>query len=283
MATVTGLTAEKMLELADENIVAAEIVGDNLILTTRGGITIDAGVVVGPAGPTGPVDTSSLPLAGGAMTGAIQLDELGLLDVAGTRKFLWGTGSPEGVVTASRGSLFLRTDGGTNTTMYRKETGDATNTGWVAVSAASTPSFSGMRLRHSVDQNVTTATMTTLTFDTESIDIGGYHSSGNPTRGVAPITGVFEVSFAAAYTEVTAAGQQRKGDICVNGVLQKEFFSTRGAVGDIIGLSGSMILSLTAGDYVEIKVWQNSGSTIAIFGQASVANEPSFEMKYLGP
>lgn len=54
MATVTGLTAAKMLELADENIVAAEIVGDELILTTRGGALINAGVVVGDVGPTGP-------------------------------------------------------------------------------------------------------------------------------------------------------------------------------------------------------------------------------------
>lgn len=42
-----------------------------------------------------------------------------------------GTGDPDGVVTAPVGSLFLRTDGGTNTTLYIKETGTG-NTGWVA-------------------------------------------------------------------------------------------------------------------------------------------------------
>jgi hypothetical protein len=42
-----------------------------------------------------------------------------------------GTGTPEGVVTASPGGLFLRTDGGANATLYRKETGTG-NTGWVA-------------------------------------------------------------------------------------------------------------------------------------------------------
>lgn len=45
----------------------------------------------------------------------------------------WGTGSPEGVVTASVGTLYLREDGGANTTLYIKESGGAgTNTGWVA-------------------------------------------------------------------------------------------------------------------------------------------------------
>lgn len=42
-----------------------------------------------------------------------------------------GTGSPEGVVTADKGSMYLRTDGGANTTLYIKESGTG-NTGWVA-------------------------------------------------------------------------------------------------------------------------------------------------------
>lgn len=55
MATVTGLTAEHMLALSDANIVAAEVVGNDLILTTRGGQQINAGNVRGSQGPTGPV------------------------------------------------------------------------------------------------------------------------------------------------------------------------------------------------------------------------------------
>jgi hypothetical protein len=42
-----------------------------------------------------------------------------------------GAGSPEGAITAPVGSLYLRTDGGANTTLYVKESG-AGNTGWVA-------------------------------------------------------------------------------------------------------------------------------------------------------
>ena len=42
-----------------------------------------------------------------------------------------GTGSPEAVVTAPIGSLYMRTDGSTGTTIYRKEAGVG-NTGWVA-------------------------------------------------------------------------------------------------------------------------------------------------------
>lgn len=42
-----------------------------------------------------------------------------------------GTGSPNGVVTGSVGDLYTRTDGGAGTTLYVKESGTATNTGWV--------------------------------------------------------------------------------------------------------------------------------------------------------
>ena len=42
----------------------------------------------------------------------------------------WGTGSPENVVTAPTGSVFLRTDGGANTTLYVKES-NTDDTGWV--------------------------------------------------------------------------------------------------------------------------------------------------------
>lgn len=42
-----------------------------------------------------------------------------------------GTGSPETVVTAGIGSLYLRTNGGAGTTLYIKESG-AGNTGWIA-------------------------------------------------------------------------------------------------------------------------------------------------------
>jgi hypothetical protein len=44
----------------------------------------------------------------------------------------WGTGSPEGVVAAAVGTLYLRSDGGAATTLYVKESGGSGNTGWIA-------------------------------------------------------------------------------------------------------------------------------------------------------
>ena len=43
-----------------------------------------------------------------------------------------GTGAPNGVVKASIGAIYHRKDGGANTSIYVKESGTNTNTGWVA-------------------------------------------------------------------------------------------------------------------------------------------------------
>lgn len=85
---------------------------------------------------------------GGALVGLIGVNDLPAgfvnytrqnsdtrLDVlSGARtsmQILSGYGDPEGVVTAPIGSLFLRRNGSTNTTMWVKESGTG-NTGWVA-------------------------------------------------------------------------------------------------------------------------------------------------------
>lgn len=44
---------------------------------------------------------------------------------------LIGTGSPESVVTAETGTVFIRRDGGAGTSFYVHEGASGTNTGWV--------------------------------------------------------------------------------------------------------------------------------------------------------
>lgn len=62
MATITGLTAERMLEIEAGSVVSGAIVADHLILTKFDGSTIDAGALpAGPTGPQGPAGVSSIP------------------------------------------------------------------------------------------------------------------------------------------------------------------------------------------------------------------------------
>lgn len=81
---------------------------------------------------------ATLPTPGGdSGTWGDELNEYLQIEHAadGTHKnILSGTGSPEGAVTGTVGQLFRRTDGGTGTSLYIKESGTG-NTGWAAVAA----------------------------------------------------------------------------------------------------------------------------------------------------
>lgn len=60
----------------------------------------------------------------------------------------FGSGTPEGAITANIGSVFRRTDGSTGTTLYVKESGTG-NTGWAPVSGGSgSPGGSNTQLQY---------------------------------------------------------------------------------------------------------------------------------------
>ena len=66
MATVTGYTAARMLEIENGTVVGGTVVGDMLNLVRRDGGTIAAGNVRGPqgiAGPPGDVNEAELAAA----------------------------------------------------------------------------------------------------------------------------------------------------------------------------------------------------------------------------
>lgn len=69
-----------------------------------------------------------------ASTGNLVIGTAGKgIDFTANGGVIWrcGSGTPEGAVTAPVGSLYTRTDGGANTTLYVKESGTG-STGWVA-------------------------------------------------------------------------------------------------------------------------------------------------------
>lgn len=77
----------------------------------------------------------SVPLYVAQATGRITFGDVGAsagveMGTSGPR-LMAGTGSPEGVVSAPVGSLWLRSDGGASTTLYVKQSGTG-NTGWAA-------------------------------------------------------------------------------------------------------------------------------------------------------
>lgn len=55
MTTIIGLTAERMQEIEAASIVDGEVIAGDLILTKHDGNPINAGSVIGPVGPPGPI------------------------------------------------------------------------------------------------------------------------------------------------------------------------------------------------------------------------------------
>lgn len=93
MATITGLTAERMLEIEGASVISGEIVNDHLILTKFDGTTVDAGVL--PPGPKGDVGP-----AGGQIPGEIKMWPGNVLPLlADFGKWVWADGSTYDVVT----------------------------------------------------------------------------------------------------------------------------------------------------------------------------------------
>jgi microcystin-dependent protein len=89
MATVTGLTAARMLEIEAASVVDGEVVNGNLILTKHDGNSINAGPVTGPQGPTGPTG----PAGFSAIPGEVRLWPGGVLpNPASYGKWVWADG-----------------------------------------------------------------------------------------------------------------------------------------------------------------------------------------------
>jgi len=88
MATITGFTAARMLEIEDGTIVDAEIVDGELILIKHDGTQVNAGDVTGPAGPVGPGGP-----AGGLIPGEVRLwPSIVLPELANYGLWTWGNG-----------------------------------------------------------------------------------------------------------------------------------------------------------------------------------------------
>jgi microcystin-dependent protein len=88
MATVTGLTAERMLEIEGATVVSGAIVGTHLILTKFDGTTVDTGALpAGPQGPAGPSGSNSIPGEIKAWPGSV-LPNQGLYG-----KWVWADGA----------------------------------------------------------------------------------------------------------------------------------------------------------------------------------------------
>lgn len=129
-ATGAGISVDLNNPASTATAVRITNLGTGDCLKVEDSVTPDATpFVINAAGRVGIGIAADASAATNLDSGGIKLNNVGATLSA---TISVGSGSPEGVVTANPGSLFLNLAGGANITLYVKESGTATNTGWVA-------------------------------------------------------------------------------------------------------------------------------------------------------
>jgi hypothetical protein len=126
---------------------------------------------------------------------------------------------------------------------------------------ASTPSFVGCSLYNSGAQSIATGTFTALTFDSERFDTNSFHSTVTNTSRITIPTGKDGKYLITSSIEMdTNTTGRRLVRLYKNGSAEIEM--SRIPASSINPLAvGTVILSLSAADYIEVFVLQDSGSS----------------------
>jgi hypothetical protein len=133
----------------------------------------------------------------------------------------------------------------------------------------------------STAQTITTSTQTKVEFDT--VDSDGWNCwdlSPNPTRLTAPLTGRYLITGNVAF-EAASSGH-RAINILKNNTLElarSDFNPVSNSI-DTHSAVTCHAVSLTKGDYAELRVWQNSGSDLDILNSGD--HSPKLSLIYLG-
>lgn len=173
-----------------------------------------------------------------------------------------GSTAANRILTGTLGTLTLLAGSGTLGLVY-----DGTASRWIATSS---PGVGQLRCAvfNSTTQSVNNATVTAITFDSEDEDAAAFHSTvTNTSRLTIPPGGDGRYTVIGAVTLASTAGTVRQVYLALNGTAFDEiqFLPTALARPQIISS-----VKAVAGDYLELQVFQDSGSAMNV-GSGSAA------------
>ncbi len=186
------------------------------------------------------------------------------------------------LITATAADTPARLAVGTDGQVLKADSTTATGLAWGAAAAAS---FVGCRLYKTGAQTISNATTTAITWNAEVFDTDSFHDNvTNNSRITIPSGKGGKYIFGAQWTWAGNTTSFRTAYFTVNGAQDKEAYSTI----DPSVYSGRAnyvlqdVLSLSAGDYVELKCYQNSGGNLNIEGGNYSNGATLFYCVYLG-
>lgn len=168
-----------------------------------------------------------------------------------------------------------------NSVTSNKIANGAVGTNQLANNAVATPHFGPIpTARASGGGNVTVPSgeFVTLPFGSATYDVGDLWVSANPTRLHAPVDGVYLITAQALFS--TSETGYRLVRIAKNGNPNNGLVSNQTSATPSVGTTHpiSTQVKLSAGDYVEVVVSQNSGQDLTVF-----ATNRHFEMTWIAP
>ena len=209
--------------------------------------------------------TAGTGISGGGTSGAVTITNSMATEITAKGDLIVGTGS----------ATFDNLAVGANGSTLIADSSTTTGLAWAA-----SASFVGCRLLNSANQTISNNTSTALTFNTESFDTDGFHSTvTNTSRITIPSgkNGKYLLIGATSWDGASATGR-RALEIYKNGASiagsRQEITPTATA---FPGFCLSVILDAVATDYFEVFVVQSSGGNLATYGPDS-----AFSAQFLG-
>lgn len=136
----------------------------------------------------------------------------------------------------------------------------------------------GARVFNSAAESISNNLLTTLTFDSERYDYGGFHSTSvNTSRLTCPVAGIYAVT-AHVRWESNNSGH-RHLEFLANGV-SIGVLAIPAVQGTTHHMSFAAIYAMAAAEYFEVTVFQSSGTSLNI--EAASALSPEFSIHLLG-
>lgn len=140
----------------------------------------------------------------------------------------------------------------------------------------SSATFVGARYNSTAAQTITTgAALAIIDFGTSEYDTNSAVTTGASWKFTAPSTGYYHIDTVVQFASATGWNYNERGflQLFKNNsalvTLDRNDWNNSGATASAMLLNGSVTIKLTAGDYIDIRVAQDSGGNIALSNSAA--------------